>query len=109
MGKIRKNASADTLMQYFKDAISDRGGTFYPNPAFDTLNFKQCLKYYEPQLIADLIDIYVYRTAGKWRVQDFVNKIPDLAEWLEKDQKAHEERRKLLQQTRDRMKGAGLL
>lgn len=108
-GKVRKNASATGMVAYFKEAVEAQGGKYYPVPYADVKHFKEALELYEAEELADAIDIYVKRPGSKNKIIDFIYRIPEIMAWMDKDQYSKNEQRRLMEETRDRMKGAGLL
>ena len=107
-GKPRTNASGKTLLKYFMQKCEEAGSSYFPLVPWDERNLNEQKEYYSVEIIVKAMDYYFLTTSGGWKVADFLRGLPDLCERMQTDEISRQNYAKLMKETRDRMKEAGL-
>lgn len=106
--KPRANASGKSLLKYFMEKCEEQGRSYYPLIPWDERNINDQKEFYSAETLTKAIDYYFIITPGGWKVADLLRQLPDLCEKMQADEESRANYRKLMEETKQRMKEAGL-
>lgn len=104
---IRANASGKTLLKYFVEKAAEQGRKYKVVVPWDERNLTELKEFYGVTDIVEYMDYYFRTKSSGWSVKDFIYEVPKIADRMEADEISRAEYRKLMAETRQRMKEAG--
>ena len=104
---IRANASGKTLVKYFVELAALQGRKYKVVVPWDERNLTELKEFYNVPDIIEYMEYYFRVKQGGWSVKDFIYEVPKIADRMEADEVSRAQFKKLMEETRQRMKEAG--